>query len=397
MPLTVGVVPRGAINPGQGRRRKGYRSAGHAPGSGTQAPTETVVDREHRRRMLATIHRMVEPAGPNRELAYYYPDPMWRSGDWVKNLVLFFDGVAILLPRYLRDKPGRVDPAITAGLEQHGLLEIVEPEVAVDKAATEELARALEAVANSGALDKLNAEDDSDFAALSMSRLGFYGDESLAKQIFKALKDRKLARETEDGSSLPMHRQVRSLVLVLLSQILRPYGEKIGATLCPATDVPELVGALGQLLAAQPQAAPGSVVEFDIAAVSVNLGPVPIDEVLGFRKDNLTAHKLYSASVRKFANELSHMEAREREDAFALRQAELDDMASDLRKKSRKAWRKPASFGLGLAGAAVSLAHGNPIGAALSVGAGILGYKSEMPQPTGAYSYLFTAQRRFGY
>jgi hypothetical protein len=347
--------------------------------------------------MLATIHRMVEPAGPNRELAYYYPDPMWRSGDWVKNLVLFFDGVAILLPRYLRDKPGRVDPAITAGLEQHGLLEIVEPEVAVDKAATEELARALEAVANSGALDKLNAEDDSDFAALSMSRLGFYGDESLAKQIFKALKDRKLARETEDGSSLPMHRQVRSLVLVLLSQILRPYGEKIGATLCPATDVPELVGALGQLLAAQPQAAPGSVVEFDIAAVSVNLGPVPIDEVLGFRKDNLTAHKLYSASVRKFANELSHMEAREREDAFALRQAELDDMASDLRKKSRKAWRKPASFGLGLAGAAVSLAHGNPIGAALSVGAGILGYKSEMPRPTGAYSYLFTAQRRFGY
>lgn len=129
----------------------------------------------------------------------------------------------------------------------------------------------------------------------------------------------------------------------------------------------------------------------------MNLGPVPIDEVLDFRKQNLAAHKLYSASVRKFANELSHMDAREREDSFALRQAELDDMASDLRKRSRKAWRKPASAGLGLAGAAVSLVNGNPLGASLSVGAGILGYQSAIPMPTGAYSYLFSAQRRFGY
>ena len=152
---------------------------------------------------------IAEPAAltPTRELAYYYPDPMWRSGDWIKNLVLFFDGVAILLPRYLREKPGRVDPAITAGLEEHGLLEIVEPEVAIDRAATEELGRALDTVLASGALDKLKDDDDSAFAALSMSRLGFYGDESIAKQIFGALKDRKLARETEDGVSLPMHRQ----------------------------------------------------------------------------------------------------------------------------------------------------------------------------------------------
>ena len=91
------------------------------------------------------------------------------------------------------------------------------------------------------------------------------------------------------------------------------------------------------------------------------------------------------------------MGAHEREDAFSLRQAELDDMASDLRKRSRQAWRKPASFGLGLAGAAVSLAHGNPWGAAFSVGAGILGYQSAEPKPAGAYSYLFNAQRRFAY
>jgi len=91
------------------------------------------------------------------------------------------------------------------------------------------------------------------------------------------------------------------------------------------------------------------------------------------------------------------MDSRERDDAFALRQAELDEMAADLRSRSRKAWRKPASFGLGLAGAAVSLTSGNFLGAALSVAGGIAGYQSAMPKPTGAYSYLFNAQRRFGY
>ena len=32
------------------------------------------------------------------EIAFYYPNPMWHYGDWIKNLVLFFDGVALLVP-----------------------------------------------------------------------------------------------------------------------------------------------------------------------------------------------------------------------------------------------------------------------------------------------------------
>jgi hypothetical protein len=31
-----------------------------------------------------------------KELAFYYPNPMWHHGNWVKNLILFFDGVALL-------------------------------------------------------------------------------------------------------------------------------------------------------------------------------------------------------------------------------------------------------------------------------------------------------------
>ena len=40
-----------------------------------------------------------------KELAFYYPGPVWRSGDWIKTLILFFDGIALLVPNYIKDKP----------------------------------------------------------------------------------------------------------------------------------------------------------------------------------------------------------------------------------------------------------------------------------------------------
>jgi len=36
------------------------------------------------------------------EIAFYYPNPMWYSGDWVKSLILFFDGIGLLVPSYMK-------------------------------------------------------------------------------------------------------------------------------------------------------------------------------------------------------------------------------------------------------------------------------------------------------
>ena len=74
------------------------------------------------------------------EIAFYYPGPVWYSGDWVKNLVLFFDGIGLLVPIYIKDKPFESDPAIAVGLHEAGLLHIWQPENIVDKAATQKLA-----------------------------------------------------------------------------------------------------------------------------------------------------------------------------------------------------------------------------------------------------------------
>lgn len=206
-----------------------------------------------------------------RELAFYCPNPIWRHGDWIKNLILFFDGVALLVPSYMKERLEEIDPAIVVGLRQHGLLDIIEPEVAVDKTATEKLVTALTEIVTSGMLDGL-AKGDTAFHELSMSRLGYAADRKLAEEIFEELKKKGLAKDSEDSVSIPMHPMVRSLVLVLLAQILRPYGSEINARLNPATDNPKLVDALAELLAARPEPSTGHVVAFDLNTVSVRFG-----------------------------------------------------------------------------------------------------------------------------
>ncbi len=119
------------------------------------------------------------------------------------------------------------------GLKEQGLLEIIEPERAVDKSATEKLAMAMTDIITSGVLDELPKEETA-FHELSMSRLGSYGDEGLYRMILDELKKRGLAEDSKDKVSIPLHPKVRSLVLIFLSQILRPYGSTINANLSPA-------------------------------------------------------------------------------------------------------------------------------------------------------------------
>lgn len=328
------------------------------------------------------------------EVAFYFPGPVWYVGDWIKNLILFFDGIALLVPEYMKDRPGAFDPVMVAGLQEHGLLHILEPEECVNQQATEKLAEAVSDVLASGALDEL-ASQPTAFHELSFSRMGSYGDRGLAQMLLEELKSRGLARDSEDGVSIPMHPIVRSLFLVLLAQILRPYGSTLGVELSPATDRPALVSALHELLSLSSAPSAGHVVSFDLAIVGVDLGSRPMDEVLDFRQSHLKEHRAYARAVRTFVRELSLMAEPERKQAFDDRQAELDEYAQELKAASRKAWKQPATFGLSLTGAAWTFATGDPIGALLGAGGALLGGLSSK-QEAGAYSYIFRAQNRLG-
>lgn len=328
------------------------------------------------------------------EIAFYYPGHLWHSSDWIKSLLLFFDGIGLLIPEYKKEDPESFDPELAGPLRDKGLLHYLIADETVDKDATAKLAQTIETLISSGAFDTLKAEDTA-FHAISRSRMGFYGDSEIAEHLFELLRARGLARDTEDGVSIQLHPLVRYLILTLLSQILRPKGLASGLDLSPATDQFEVVRALTELLSVPKLPSAGHVVAFDLQNVSVDLSTIPLDEVLTFRDEFKEEHRNYARSVRKFSRDLSLMSEQEQSREFVERQAQLDDLAADLRRNARSAWRKPASFFLGLAGGFWTYKTGDPIGALLGAGAVLTGGIDRQQNEAGAYSYIFAAHKRF--
>jgi len=328
----------------------------------------------------------------SKEIAFYYPGPMWHHDAWIKTMILFFDGIGILLPNYLHGKPEHVTPEIAVPLREKKLLHYLSPETIVDAAATQQLSDAMMGIIKSGALDQLDKQ--AEFHEISGSRLGWFGNEQVAQNLFRELKSRGLARDSEDAKSIPIHHLVRGLILVLLAQILRPHGKELGAELSPATDRPEFVSALQSLLSIPGSPSAAHIVNSDLETVAVDLRLVPMDEVLSFRNEHFKEHRAYISCVHRFTRELSVLSAQERAEEMKVRAEQLQDLASKVKSVNEKAWKQPANFGLGMLAAFWSLAKSDYVGAALGTIRAITGIKGETPVGTGAYSYLFRAARR---
>jgi hypothetical protein len=329
------------------------------------------------------------------DVAFYYPGWLWEDPGWVKSLALFFDEVALLVPDYMRERPHFVDPAIATGLEEAGLLRVLSPETLVDREATEALATAMVDVLADGALDDL--PDSGPFQELSWSRLGGYGDPGLAEMIFDELRKRKLARQSEDGVSVPLHPVARSLVLVLLAQILRSAGPRLGVDLSPITDRADVHAALSQLLTL-PKAAPGpgQVVSFDLELVGPNLEPVPLDEVLAFRAEHGSEFRAYARGLRRTVRDLATVPREEHQALLDDRREEIREQAEALRRGPLRTLGATAGVALGLAGGTASAMAGDPLGGLLSAAAAATGVATALGAPTiTSYSYLFAIGRQF--
>lgn len=324
------------------------------------------------------------------QTAFYYPGVIWRSGDWIKSLLLFFDKVALLVPDYMKDRPLRLDPAIVAGLKDAGLLVILSPEELIDKAATERLSEEMTSLIVAGALDNLPPYGE--FAELSWSRLGGVGDPGLAQMIFEELQDRGLALPSQDGYSVPLHPMVRSLVLVLLAQIVKQAGPRVGLDLCPATDAPQIQRALSELVSSVAPAGPADVVEVDLEFVAPDLSAVPIDELLDIRRRHAGAYQAYARNLRGVVRELRSTEPAERASILADRRAALDEAANALQRGPLRDLATGAVMAIGLTAGVAGILEGSEISGALTVlatlGAGVAAGR----QQPGAFSYLFAVR-----
>jgi hypothetical protein len=330
-----------------------------------------------------------------QEIAFYYPGHLWGEPEWIKSLLLFFDGIGLLVPEYKQHEPETIDPILAGPLREKKLLHYLIADKVVDREATRALTKQMGDLLAAGAFDSLDKRGTA-FHAISRSRMGYYGDSELAGELFEALKSRGLARESEDNVSVPLHPLVRYLILTLLAQILRSKGSKAGLELSPATDQSEVVHALAEFLNISQLPSAGNVIAFDLQNVTVDLGSVPLDEVLAFRDQYGAEYRKYVRAIRKFARELSLLPAEDRIAALRDRKGELKDISSDLRKKARSAWRRPAAFAFGLVGASWALTS-NPFGGLLGLGGLFAKGFDKAPSEAGAFSYLFAANKKFGW
>jgi hypothetical protein len=357
-----------------------------------------------------------EVPGQLSELAYYYPEPYWlaREGTWIKSLLLFFDGVAILLPDYMSGRELVEDPALAGPLSDQGLLKVLHPEWFVDGELADRLAEGMVELITGGAFED-SAVAGSGFAELSLgrmgfaelssSRMGFAGlsasrmgsrDAGVFEMIHEELKARGLARDSEDGVSIPLREDVRLAYLLLLAQEAREAGRRHGFDLHPATNGRGADAARSFLeLPAMPSRQ--DVIGFDLQTASVDLDSVPLDEVLDFRRQHRGEHRDYMLDLRRFLGDVSGAEPADRQRLLEQRQAELAEQAKSLWRLALGAFRKPASaagFALTLTGAAWTLATGNPVSAGLAgLGAGL---QLISGRDTGsAYSYIFRAHQQW--
>lgn len=336
----------------------------------------------------------VESQAPS-EVAYYYPEPYWlaREGGWIKSLLLFFDEVAVLLPSYMRGRHLLADPTLAGPLEDQGLLRILEPETFVDDATAAQLTDVIDALVEGGAFDELSQVER--LAELSMSRMGHGTLEAVAGKVGDKLRERGLASESADGVSVPMHPEVRSAYLLVLAQLARETGARLGLDLHPVTNGRGAGEGFRRLLELKPMPSRGQVVDFDLQIVAIDLDHIPLDDVLQFKRESQDAHRKYMRNLRRFAMDLATVDDADRARALIDRRADLEDEARDLRRRALMAWRSPkdvTGFGLGIAGAAWSIATANPIPAALTaIGAGLRMLPSK--SQGSAYSYLFEARK----
>lgn len=340
------------------------------------------------------------------ELAYYYPEPYWlaQESSWIKSLLLFFDGVAILLPEYMTGRELVADPTLAEPLADQGLLKVLQPEWFVDEALADRLAEGMVELIVGGAFDE-SGPNHPPFAELSMSRMGFaelsasrMGNRhrGVFEMIHDDLKERGLALDSQDGLSIPLRRDVRLAYLLLLAQEARGAGRRHGFDLHPATNGPGEV-AVRHFLELAPMPSRQDVIGLDLITASVDLDPIPLDEVLDFRRQHNIEHRNYMVNLRRFVAEISTAERPDRRRLLEQRQAELADQATSLRRLALDAFKRPknaAGFALALTGAAWTLKTGDPVAAGL----GALG--ASLPLLPGrntgsAYSYIFRAHRQW--
>jgi hypothetical protein len=321
------------------------------------------------------------------EFVHYYGDFIWDEEltGWIKSLLLFFDGIALALSPEMADQLIEANPVLAQPLAELGLLRNYEPDswLRPNEYMLERYGYAFRRVDEifEHARQTQNAADSQAIGQI------FFDDENLHRDLIRLADSLDSAKQKYGDTAS----QKRALVGGVKSRLL--HWNITDVAIQPVIDDEDAASYVAAVIGSY-NTGRANIVVGDLAQVGIDLSTVPLDEVLDFRRQYGSEYQRYSSDVRRFTLELSLVDQASRYSAITERRAELEDRAEQLRKIGRTAFaRQTIGFGFGLAGAAWTLAHGDPWGASFAAGAAAAGLSRQDPGSIGAgYTYILRAK-----
>jgi hypothetical protein len=367
----------------------------------------------------------------SRRVAYCHPESVAIDPNWLKNLVLFFDEICVLLPDMYREEFfARLDWLATPLIDS-GTLHLLRPEDLVNEAVSDSMARIGTALIDIGAfrsqpgkpnfelspppvgtehelytrLPSVDLDALMEYTRLSpreellshvrIERSTFQRDKP--GSLIRRLTEAHLLRPTgRDGESFadPV---VRASLLALLPLVIRNHATSpLLKEIIPVTDRGDIFGALSKVIDLPPFRRVGEVVQVDIGAIGINTESVPVIDLVAFRAEHQEVYSRYLNTAEDIARKLAESLPDERLLILQQREQQVEDELHELRKITRQWGRPLAGISIALSGATWSAIHGDDfIGGALAGLGGLIGFRGP-DRRKAKLNYLFQLQSSYG-
>lgn len=235
--------------------------------------------------------------------AYYSDGISWESSDWAKSMLLFFDGIAVLVPEREDEAFEHSDEAVIAGMRKAECLRVLRPTDLVDAQTAGDIASDVEKIV--AALDWRGGEDRAT-DSLYVEKLGSHVAGRTVDRLASNLRDRGLAKGK--GAALEVDRRVIMLVLSVIAAHAQRRGQALGVQLTPAHSTRSWAHRrefLGEWVRRDQYA---HIINTDVETLRINVGPIPVDELVSFREQNRSALDQYRLAIALLAKDLAQLD-----------------------------------------------------------------------------------------
>lgn len=341
------------------------------------------------------------------EQAFFTQRAFGRRLDFVKTMLVFFDGIAVLVPSHRHRLPDKDvdDPYLAEALEERRLITYLTPEELITEDSVRAMLALVDALPRRAALVEGRSYEphfglyNEQTNTLVGGKFGYRGRYShVGRAILAILQDKGWLTESVIEGVYKAGSDASERLLGLLAFLLSNDGGQLGLSLQPVVkDMHSLRTMLEDIRPSVPvlRDTMSEFVASDMAKVPIDTSRAPLDEVLAFKQAHGAAYRTYVRDLRAFIADLGSIAQADRPRFIRDRSEQLRDAKAELRRYSMRSWRRPlASLTFGIGGASVSLAHGNPEAAGFALASALAGFRRQKA-PGSVYSYVFELGRSF--